>query len=241
MESSILDLDIGNTYVKWRFADASGRFPTESFKTSDLVALCDSAPHRVRLSSVAGQEQVARFCKDIHQHWGVEVEVATTSHHVAGVTNSYQNPEQMGVDRWLGVVAAFNEFSKPCCVVSCGTAITIDYVSGNGIHLGGYILPGARLLRAGLLSNTERIYTEKLNTSWNHLGPGIDTDSAVTQGLNLILNSVANEVKASLVKRLDQHAVLVICGGDAEQFHQLVGQGNVRSALVLDGLPYLLP
>lgn len=241
MTTSILDLDIGNTFVKWRFADSFGRFPTESFKTSDLIALCDSAPHRVRLSSVADKAQVTRFCEDVRQHWGVAVEVAATSRRAAGVVNSYQDPEKMGVDRWLGVVAAYNEFSKPCCVVSCGTAITIDYVNQEGVHLGGYILPGARLLRSGLLSNTERIYTNDINLGWRHLGPGVDTDSAVTQGLNLILNSVANEVKANFVERLGPNAVLVICGGDAEQFHQLLGQGNVRSTLVLDGLPYLLP
>lgn len=241
MTSSILDLDIGNTFVKWRYGDAFGRFPTESFKTTDLVALCDSAPQRVRLSSVAGKAQVDRFCKDIYMHWDVVVEVAVASGYAAGVTNSYDNPGQMGVDRWLGVVAAFNEFSKPCCVVSCGTAITIDYVSEQGTHLGGYILPGARLLRSGLLDNTERVYAEAQNASWHHHGPGIDTDSAVTQGLNLILNSVAAEVSSSIVKRLGQHAILVICGGDAEQFHQLVGQGKVRPTLVLDGLPYLLP
>lgn len=239
--TDILDLDIGNTFIKWRIADSFGRLPTADFKTASLVSVCDQTPSRIRVSSVAQPQQVDRLCHDLKQHWGVDVEVASTSEHVAGVTNSYANPEKMGVDRWLGMVAAFNEFSRPCCVVSCGTAITIDYVDQEGLHLGGYILPGARLLRSGLLSNTERIGVESLHQSWRHHGPGQDTDAAVAQGLNLILNSVANEVSATLVDRLGSQGLLVICGGDAERFHQLVGQGVVRPALVLDGLAYVLP
>ncbi len=239
----ILDLDIGNTFVKWRFDGALGRLPTNRFTTTDLLSACGTNPRRIRLSSVANHNQVARFVEDIRLHCGVVVEVARTSAYAAGVTNSYENPEQMGVDRWLGMVAAYNEFARACCVVSCGTAITIDYVDQQGVHLGGYILPGAKLLRNGLLKNTERIGASEFSSEqgWHHLGPGDNTESAVTQGMNLILHSVANEVHSGLTDKLGQQAVLVICGGDAEHFHQLVGQGQVRSTLVLDGLNYLLP
>lgn len=239
--SNILDLDIGNTFVKWRYGDSQGKLPTKQLLISDLIAACSTRPQRIRLSSVAAAAQVEQLVNELQHHWDVSVEVAETSGFAAGVTNSYPEPEKMGVDRWLAMVAAYNEFSRPCCVVDCGSAITVDYVDAEGRHQGGYIMPGLRLLRAGLLSNTERVLADQDVAHWHHQGPGKNTNAAVTQGLNLMLNAVANQIGSNYRELLDDNAVLVICGGDAEVFQQLVGSGKLRPSLVLDGLAYVLP
>lgn len=241
MSATILDLDIGNTFVKWRYGDSQGRLPTRQLKISGLIAACSQPPERIRLGSVAAEDQVKHLMHELGRHWGVPLEVAATTDFAAGVTNSYADPASMGVDRWLAMIAAYNEFSRPCCVVDCGSAITVDYIDASGQHLGGYIMPGARLLRAGLLSNTERIVVNERGCDWHHQGPGTDTNGAVNQGLNLILNAVANEIGSSITQRLGDQAVLVICGGDGEVFQKTVGKGLLRPNLVLDGLSYLLP
>lgn len=241
MHDQVLDLDIGNTFVKWRFGDSYGRLPTLTLKAADLLSVCQAPPDRVRIGSVASAEQVERLIKEIRLHWGLTPEVAATTKNAAGVINSYAVPEAMGVDRWLAMLAAYNEFQRPCCVVDCGSAITVDYVDGQGVHLGGYIMPGPLLLRAGLLSNTERIHVNEDGDDWRHHGPGNNTSAAVNQGLNLMLTAVVKEIGAVYRDQLGEQAVLVLCGGDADHFQRILGQGVLRPQLVLDGLKYALP
>lgn len=61
----------------------------------------------------------------------------------------YPNPETLGPDRWLAAWAAYREFGASV-VVDCGTAVTVDIVTGTGVFLGGAIAPGAATLARGL-------------------------------------------------------------------------------------------
>src|SRR6185437_3966355 len=64
----------------------------------------------------------------------------------------------LGVDRFLGVIAAHHlAGSRGACVVNAGTAVTLDLVDGRGVHRGGAILPGPRLMIEGLLQRTAGI------------------------------------------------------------------------------------
>ena len=55
----------------------------------------------------------------------------------------------MGIDRWLGLAAVWRPGQR-ICVISAGTALTLDFVEPAGEHLGGFIAPGIDLGRQAL-------------------------------------------------------------------------------------------
>ncbi len=253
----VLDIDVGNSFLKWRCGERRGRLLTAELREQDFLCaiggadsgsqsqqvgrlVAERAPARVRLASVATQAQqheIARWCL---QHWGVVAEVAETTAHCAGVSNSYAEPQRMGVDRWLAMLAAYNT-QGACCVVDCGSAITVDFVDQAGQHLGGYIMPGAYLLKTGLMANTRRIGAPLTALDWRGMNPGRSTDEAVDHGLALMLDALAARVVASCAEQLGQQASLLITGGDAENFQRAAGQGKLEPDLVLDGLGWMFP
>jgi type III pantothenate kinase len=74
-----------------------------------------------------------------------------------GVRNGYAVPERLGADRWAALVAARALDSAPTVVVMAGTATTVDALDASGRFLGGYILPGLRLMPKSLYERTAGI------------------------------------------------------------------------------------
>ena len=74
-----------------------------------------------------------------------------------GLKILYDNPREVGADRIVNGVAAFQKYGGPCVVVDLGTAITFDAVSKNAEYLGGIICPGIGISIEGLFSKTARL------------------------------------------------------------------------------------
>lgn len=97
------------------------------------------------------------------------------------------------------------------CVISCGTALTIDLTNGFE-HLGGYILPNLYLQRDSLIQNTKGIKIP--DASFDELSPGRNTIDAVHHGILLSLLSTIEKV-------MDKYpSKLILTGGDAPLFAQ---------------------
>ncbi len=86
--------------------------------------------------------------------------VAETTAESSGVRCAYQAPNQLGIDRWLAIIAA-SRYAKTTAVLDVGSAITLDVVTGSGQHLGGHIVPGLKLLRNSLLTTDRVIVSDK--------------------------------------------------------------------------------
>ena len=72
-----------------------------------------------------------------------------------GVVNSYRNPAQLGSDRWAALIGARHLLGpRPAMVVVCGTATTIDFLTGEGVFKGGVIMPGVGLMLRSLHEGT---------------------------------------------------------------------------------------
>jgi type III pantothenate kinase len=71
-----------------------------------------------------------------------------------GVASRYDNPAQLGADRWAALIAAWGRCSSACLVVSAGTATTIDSLGATGEFTGGRILAGVDLMKKALAANT---------------------------------------------------------------------------------------
>jgi type III pantothenate kinase len=161
----ILAIDAGNSRVKWGWHDAHG---WSSLATVSLIefaaanhdinpfAATHENPERIVISNVAGEgaHQLLVNWTSIFEaepHW------LKGEPERCGVTSRYDNPGQLGADRWAALVAARALHSGPCLVVQAGTATTADLLSADGEFLGGLILPGVDLMRFVLHEHTGRL------------------------------------------------------------------------------------
>lgn len=143
---------------------------------------------------------------------GTPLVLATSQASFERLVNSYSKPQNMGVDRWLAMVAASNAGQRGALVVDAGTALTVDAVNSEGLHLGGYILPGLNRQLHALLEGTERVFAGDLRQAKSLL-PGKDTPECVLNGLlaqsTSFITAQAKWAKEQGIQRL------VISGGES--------------------------
>jgi len=155
---SDLLIDIGNTRIKWARLEQGTLQPQSALPHADWTAqtfvdtlgpACVDA-RRVLVSNVAGPRMVQVIRAGLAQAQQVEPEFVTSTVAAGGVRNAYSQPAQLGVDRWLAIIGAHALERGAVCVVSVGTAMTIDGVDANGRHLGGVARLALRLGRGAL-------------------------------------------------------------------------------------------
>lgn len=241
----ILELDIGNSRIKWRLLDENSGSPSNVSYAHNLPALYTEllqipVPIMVRIASVRSGEIAGELEKWVREHWSLPVHIAKVSQSVGGVRNQYEHQNRLGVDRWLAMLAAFGKSNRACVVIDSGTAFTIDVVDRHGLHLGGYILPGLQLMRGSLEQNTG-IRLAGLGDSGT-IALGNSTDTAVNQGTLAALVSLIDKV-VSQARIVDANARIFFAGGDAELLasHAKVDDFEIASTLVLDGLAIACP
>lgn len=237
-----LEIDIGNTLLKWRVIQDGvvlnrGHHPTAQLASSMPVEWPDSIS-QVMVSSVAGPAIAGLVGVYAEARWQLQPRFAVTRSDAAGVINSYQEPSRMGVDRWLAMLAAYNDCYESCCIVDCGSAITVDYVAADGQHEGGYIIPGLRLMSESLQRSTAEVLVDRSIEQFE-TEPGTHTSAAVAHGINFAFKALQEKVMTSLECDGQQRA-LYITGGDGRLFYQLCEKGEYCPDLVMDGLRWAL-
>ena len=232
----VLDVDIGNTRSKWRCGEQHGVLANNEKWLPSLVEIAVK-PQRVRVANVAGAQVERDLADCVASLWGLPLEVAATSSCACGIHCGYPDPSQLGVDRWLAILAASQRVAGSAVVVSAGSAITVDLLSVAQGHLGGYIVPGLEMQRRALFAGTSQV---KVTAGWQGAGldPGNDTAGAVLGG--------CLKMAVALIERcrdeLDKNATVLLSGGDSEHLrHHLCGKVIVAPELVLDGLAVLMP
>lgn len=230
----ILQLDIGNSAVKWRLRHGGSNLEQGSFEPGAVLPELQQPPEAVWVASVAEPQQEQVLAQQLRKHWAVEPWFARSVASACGVTNSYAEPARMGVDRWLAMIAGYQLVAGPVCVVDAGSALTIDFVDALGNHRGGYILPGMAMMERALLGETARVRFG--DAPRDLIEPGRSTEAAVFNGLQL---AQVGAVTAAL-QRYGEGAGLVFSGGNGEVLQQLLAMGgSYRPELVLDGLELL--
>ncbi|MCG5492895.1 type III pantothenate kinase, partial [Klebsiella variicola] len=122
------------------------------------------------VSSVLDAENNARI-QQILARLNIPIVMAQVHTEYAQLKCGYEQPAQLGIDRWLQVLAVAQP-DQNVCVNGCGTALTIDLVQGYQ-HLGGYILPNLYLQRDALIQNTKGIKIP--DSAFDDLDPGHNT------------------------------------------------------------------
>ena len=130
-------LDVGNTAIKWRLADADG-LQDPSGVAATGASLCETVKTHewkaVALSSVAGEMADTALLTALKTVRSVPVWQARAESSCLGLVSCYAQPARMGVDRWLAMLGARQASAGPLCVIDAGTAITLDLVAAQGRH-----------------------------------------------------------------------------------------------------------
>ncbi|MDG2090925.1 MAG: type III pantothenate kinase [Gammaproteobacteria bacterium] len=248
---NILEIDAGNTRIKWRLIEYKKQ-QKKKIHSGDALAqnLIDELPQdfcrqlleltnkNIKKISVSNVRDVgfanalSSFCE---KHFSVSVNFALVSSEHAGLTNAYQNFETLGVDRWLAMLAAWDSAKSAICIVDCGSAITIDLISAEGQHEGGYIVPGLQTMQRSLGDQTVNLTYQPESIS--NLEPGKNTVDAINHGvLNMVLGMLEKvDQKRRTDKAVDRSWYL--CGGDAATLSKFIKwEHEVKPELVMDGL-----
>jgi type III pantothenate kinase len=157
----ILCLDSGNTRLKWGLRDGDAWLATGAVAHAQAATLAlPQAPNRIVACNVAGAAGSTAIEALARRH-GLAAEWVRSQAAQCGVVNRYDNPDQLGADRWAALVGARALQAGACLVVMCGTATTVDVLDGDGTFQGGLILPGLDLMRAALADSTADLPTAR--------------------------------------------------------------------------------
>lgn len=198
-------------------------------------------PARVVVANVAGLDFGKTLAAWVKQAWDIETEFVIPQRIACGIHNAYLDPEKLGVDRWAGMIAAHRNVKGPVCVISCGTAITLDVLTASGEHQGGLIVPGLTLMRRALLENTQDILNKMGDAMSDASGETAilarDTQGSVNGGTLYTVISVIDRVTTDLAAELGKGMTRIITGGDAPALLPLLaGAYRHEPLLVLQGL-----
>ncbi len=153
---TLLCLDAGNTRIKWGLHDGAVWRAQGACAHAEVDALAHALPARparIVACNVAGAPVAARI-ETLAAALGAPLEWFASAPADAGVTNGYDNPAQLGADRWAALIGARAIHAGAALVVMAGTATTIDLLDAAGRFRGGLILPGLDLMRTALARNT---------------------------------------------------------------------------------------
>ena len=231
----ILLLDIGNTRIKpalWDGASIRPQEPVAHEGDPERAAkrLPAASPEAIWVANVTGAEHELRIEGALQRRFGVAPRFAHTRASAAGLRVAYAEPERLGVDRWLMMLALWRERRTAFCVAAAGTALTFDSVDDHGVHKGGFIAAGLATHQQAVLGAT-RFATRTVEAPYEE-GLGDDTEGCVRQGALFACAGALDRAGGELAPERR-----ILSGGDAELLlPHLAGAWTPRPHLVLEGL-----
>ena len=152
-----------------------------------------------------------------------------------GMPVHYDNPAEVGADRIVNGVAAFEKYGGPCVIVDFGTATTFDCVSAKGEYLGGVICPGIGISADALFQRTARLPRVEIRKPARVIGT--NTVGSLQSGLYYGYHGLVDGILELLLNELGKDTTVIATGG----LGQMIGTGSkyiktVDDFLTLEGL-----
>jgi type III pantothenate kinase len=251
----ILLLDIGNTRLKWAWLEDGRAGPARAVQHHGAATAWQAeleewhaaleaegrSPERILASNVAGGAFARTLGGWSKARFGFWPEFVTATASACGVTSAYASPAALGVDRWLGLIAARDAGEGSACIVNAGTAVTIDALDAGGRQLGGFILPGLKLMTDALYSRTQNVAPAAAAEPPAARGFfAVNTAGAVELGPLLAVASLADRAVTELMRAGGAEPRLLLTGGDAERVQRhLLRPASLVPDLVIAGLAVL--
>ena len=131
-----------------------------------------------------------------------------------GMPILYENPKEVGADRIVNAVAAFERYSSACIVVDFGTATSFDYITGRGEYAGGAIAPGLDVSMDALIARAAKLYRVELVRPREAVGR--TTISSIQSGLIFGYTALVDGLVHRIRKERGERARVIATGGLAE-------------------------
>lgn len=130
--------------------------------------------------------------------------------------NGLDDDSTVGQDRLLCALAAYTKTKQACVIVDAGTAITVDFIDGEGVFQGGVIAPGLHMMLASLHEHTAAL--PKLAYEMPDAGRGVfgkDTKHAMLLGVRTAAQGLVRLVVERYAEAYDAYPQIIATGGDA--------------------------
>ncbi len=245
----LLAVDVGNTQTvlglfKDETLEAHWRISSNAALTADELRVKVSGLLAVDKMSWADVDVVAlsSVVPRLTEAW-VEVAGAACGCEVmvvgpglkTGMPIRYDNPHEVGADRIVNGVAAYETFGGPVVVVDFGTATTVDVISHDGAYLGGAIAPGVETSAEALFSKAARL--SKVDLEAPPRAIGTNTRQSVQAGLMLGEAAMVDGLVRRVWTELGTETPVVATGGLAPRMAPLCETiSDVDVDLTLAGL-----
>ena len=247
---SYILIDAGNTYLKVahiidsKYVDFNYDILNyENLFDDLLLKLKNYSPSKVIVCNVNKPGIYSIISDVVLKLWHIQAILVSVEQDKYGISTCYTNPNLLGSDRWVAMIAARSEFKKTLCVIDCGTAVTIDVVTDLGVHIGGLISPGLNTSRKSLGLNTNNLPSvDNVDKNNNNESSflAINTEDAILGGTLYQLSAYIERIVSEIKEEFGEDLVCVITGGDADKVQALTYHYfHHRETLVLDGLRIL--
>ena len=243
----LLLIDIGNTRIKFALSDGHAILQhgvivhnkawNEAIRQIFVEII---TPIEACIVASVMAEQDNQFIEELISTCSrISPNLLKTQRFQCGLENAYSNPESMGVDRWLAMIAAWQKSQQAMLLIGCGSALTLDLVDIQGRHQGGYIIPGIRMMQNALNRQTALIdldvgTEESLMPDWQW---GRSTKQCVSAGSLLATVSVIDRAIINAEIEYPEGVSCFIYGGDAQRVQSYLRQAvNYEPDLVFLGM-----
>jgi type III pantothenate kinase len=192
--------------------------------------------HHIIISSVVPpvESTLRRVCEKYFRVQPLFVEPGIKT----GMPMLIDNPTELGADRLVNAIAAYERYGGPCIVVDFGTATTFDVISAKGEYLGGAISPGLGISADALFSRAARLGRVDIKRPPKVIGT--NTITHLQSGLYYGYIGLVDGILERMIAELGAQARVIATGGLARQISEdsrFIAQ--IDDMLTLDGLRIL--
>ncbi len=250
--SLYLFFDVGNTRLKWAAVEStqnpsaqqkklwaySGSISSKSLQSAehraelaDYIAKTLPKPAAIGFCCVTGPEAIANL-KSLFPQWSdVQWQELKGDSPYTGMRSLYQDSSKLGADRWAALIGARTLSNKNTLIVNAGTATTIDLLGSNGLHYGGWILPGLALMQASLANNTAQL---DLASRSEHHGFGSCTNDSIIGGCDAAqVGAILYGIQQAKTMNIPIEKIW-IDGGNAKVLAKEITQSNLPAKEMLE-------
>ncbi len=148
----------------------------------------------------------------------------------------YNNPDEVGADRIVNAIAAFDKYRQSMIIIDFGTATTFDAISERGEYLGGAITPGVMISSEALFQNASKLPRVEIFMTPNHV-IGKNTIDSIKAGIIYGNAALVDGMVARMGAEMNSSPKIIATGGlaglIADVSHSIE---KVEKALTLEGL-----
>jgi len=225
----LVTIDVGNTHTVIGIYEADRlihhwRISTKAERTTDEHGVMIGALLRsVGLEPPLRPEGVAIACvvpplnrtmEDLARHYFQREPLIVGPGIKTGMPILYENPKEVGADRIVNAVAAYDRYSAAAIVVDFGTATTFDYVTTRGEYVGGAIAPGLGISMEALVKHAAKLYEVELVRPREAVGR--TTIAAIQSGIIFGYTALVDGLVERIEQERGERAHVVATGGLAD-------------------------